>query len=145
MSGLLGIGLSLVLSGCCAVEPDSISEGRSVVNIAAATGDEQAETRTVESTVGSTVEITLPGSSGTGYTWTMTAHSDGIRLEDAPVTKPLKADTPGGPTVTTFNLSMEKIGRQTARLELARTWEADTPAARVVELVILVTKASEES
>jgi hypothetical protein len=35
---------------------------------------------------------------------------------------------------------MQKSGRQTARLELARTWEADTPAARVVDLVITVSE-----
>lgn len=140
MSGLLGIGLSLVLSGCNTTGSDSISKDRTLVTIGAATGDEKTVTRTIECTAGSTVEIALRGSSGTGYTWTMTAHSEGISLEDAPVTKPLKAGTPGGPTVTTFNLSMKKSGRQTARLELARTWEADTPAARVVDLVFTVSE-----
>ena len=132
-SGLLVIGLS----GCDTMN-QSQSDERSVVAITAATGDQKTETKTVQSTVGKTVVVTLPGNSGTGYTWSMTAHSEGVQLENAPVTKPLKAGTPGGPTVTSFELMMEQSGRQTARLELARAWEADTPPARVIDLVITV-------
>ncbi|MDG2031980.1 MAG: protease inhibitor I42 family protein [Phycisphaerales bacterium] len=132
-SGLLVVGLS----GCDTTN-QSQSDDRSVVAITAASGEQKTETRTVDSTIGKTLMVTLPGNSGTGYTWSMTSHSEGIQLEGAPVTKPLKADTPGGPTVTTFELMMEESGRQTARLELARAWEADTPPARVIDLVITV-------
>lgn len=131
--GLLVAGLS----GCDTMN-QSQSDDQSVVAIQAASGDQKTETRTVDSTIGKTVVVTLPGNSGTGYTWSMTSHSEGVKLENAPVTKPLKADTPGGPTVTTFELMMEESGRQTARLELARAWEADTPPARVINLVISV-------
>ena len=135
MAGLLAAGLS----GCSTTSDTSTSADRTTVAIPLLAGEQQTE-KSVSSTVGQTVEITLQGNSGTGYTWSMTAHSEGIQLENPPVTKSLEADTPGGPTVTTFELLMQKSGRQTARLELARTWEANTPAARVVDLVITVSE-----
>ena len=113
----------------------------SVIVVGPGNDSKKTEELTTDAVVGGIVDIELPGNAGTGYTWSMTAHSEDVELVGSPTTEPLEAGLPGGPTVTNFKLRMKSAGRQTARLELAHPWEADTPAARVVHLVISVTGA----
>jgi predicted secreted protein len=103
--------------------------------------DGQPEQLELVSEIGREVIVDLPANGGTGYTWSMTAHSEGIELTKPPTTEPVRSNLPGGPTLTSFTLKMTGTGRQTARLELARTWEAETPAARIVNVVINVDEA----
>ena len=65
----------------------------------------------------------------------MSSHSDGLALVRMDTTD-LKPNLLGGPMKARFTLRVERAGRQTARLELARPWETDSAPARQVEVVI---------
>ena len=115
------------------------------VVVGAADGTTTSEELTTSAKVGGFVEIELPANGGTGYTWSMTAHSEDVELIGAPESRPVEVNLPGGPTLTTFRLKMNAAGRQTARLELAQPWEADAPAARTVNLVISVAPGTSDA
>lgn len=126
----------LALAGCAAQDGDRGDHMLTVVGPASPDG--APEQLMLESVVGREEIIQLPSNAGTGYTWSMTTHSEGIELVGAPTTEPIQKDLPGGEVMTRFTLRMNKAGRQTARLELARTWETDVPAARLVNVIIKV-------
>ena len=141
-SSLVAIGLAGSLAGC---ESSTRGEGgpTSIVIVGQQPDDDRVQMVTEDALRGETVVVEVPGNAGTGYTWSMTAHSEGVQLLGTPSTKPLEEGLPGGQNLTTFKLKLTESGRQTARLELARTWEANTPAARVVNLVINVAGEAE--
>ncbi len=128
------------LVGCAG--QDNVQGNPTLAVVGPGTTDGGPEQLMLESAVGREVIVDLPSNGGTGYTWSMTAHSEGVELIGSPTTKPLQEGLPGGQVMTSFTLKMNKEGRQTARLELARTWEADVPASRLVNVVIKVNGSS---
>ena len=133
---LLGAALCAPLA--CSPNGHSNNPNNSVIVVGSEpAGTDAPEQFAVNSVVGAEVIVDLPFNAGTGYSWSMSSHSDGVELVGTPETKALKGDLPGGPMLATYTLKVTKAGRQTARMELARAWETDTPAARTVDLVII--------
>ena len=132
---------NLLFLTACSTSSGGTSSEPTIAVVGDQPADGQPEQLELASTLGREVIVDLPASGGTGYTWSMTAHSEGLELTKPPTTAPVRNALPGGPTLTSFTLKMTGTGRQTARLELARTWEAETPAARVVNVVINVDEA----
>ena len=135
--GLALLGSSLLLVPlACAPDGPSTNPHNSLIVVSDTPSSDNPEQITVSSVPGAEVLVDLPFSGGTGYTWAMPEHSEGVELVGKPETKALKGNLPGGPMMATFKLKVTATGRQTARLELARPWETDTPAARTVDIVI---------
>lgn len=135
---LLPVTLLGLLVGCQGGAPATRNAEPTVVIVDSDPGEDTVTRIVREADQGGIVVVEAPGNGGTGYTWSMTAHSDGLELTGTPVTTPVEAGVAGGPNRTVFRMRVTEPGRQTARLELARTWEADTPPARVLEVVINV-------
>jgi len=128
----------LGLSGCASDQnPDSSGSNArtSVVEVEETSGSTDADVYTTTGPVGSNIIIELPFQAGTGYSWSMSSHSDGLSLVRMD-TKSLEKGIAGGPMQAIFTLRVEREGRQTARLELARAWETDSAPARQVEVVV---------
>jgi predicted secreted protein len=125
--------------GACSSGQDGPGTGNSdrtkVVQVGEPTGSTDAEQYDAKAAIGSEVLIELPFQGGTGYSWSMSSHSDGLVLVRMDTTT-LKPNLPGGPMKASFTMRVERSGRQTARLELARLWETDSAPARQVEVVI---------
>ena len=133
----------LLLLGALSILPAGCHTGQDGPN-----GNASATTKTIEVTdatdakskdhyktkvpVGSTVLVELPFQAGTGYSWSISSHSDGLSLVRMD-TKALKGNLPGGPMKAIFRLRVDRPARQIARLELARPWEVDSAPARQVE------------
>lgn len=142
MGALLLLGTLMCAPLACAPEGPSKNPHNALIVVSQTPSSDEPETIAVNSAVGAEVIVDLPFSAGTGYSWTMPAHSEGVELVGKPKTKTMAGSLPGGPMVATFILKVTTSGRQTARLELARAWETNTPAARTVEVVIMAKEAS---
>ena len=100
---------------------------------------EDAETEenfTIAVTQGGTAEITLPFQAGTGYSWALAAHSDGLSLVNTS-TKSLTDDgRTGGPMEVIYVLkrSQDSVHPDTATFNLSRPWEDTAPPAREVKV-----------
>ena len=87
---------------------------------------------------GDTLEVSLPATSGTGYTWQMVPIAD-------PLAKPVgemkfKTDhaMPGASGNQIFRYSVEESGSGSIELRYVRPWEKDTPPAKVFKLLLIV-------
>ena len=84
--------------------------------------------------VGGSVEVTLPFQAGTGYSWALASHSDGLSLVNTS-TRSLSDDgRTGGPMEAIYVLkrTRKNTNPETAVFRLSRPWETDSPAAREV-------------
>ena len=87
---------------------------------------------------GDTLEVSLPATSGTGYTWQPVPIAD-------PLAKPVgemkyKTDhaIPGASGNQIFRYSVEESGTGTIEMHYIRPWEKDTPPAKVFKLLLIV-------
>lgn len=82
--------------------------------------------------VGGSVDVTLPYTSGTGYSWSFDrASSEGlssVRLSER-ADKPDTAGLPGGPGHSKWSIEGRAPGTAVLRFQYRRPWEKDTPPA----------------
>ena len=143
---LLG-ALSILPAGCHTGQdgPSGSSTATTkTIEVASATDPNSSDHYKTSVPVGSVVLVELPFQAGTGYSWSISSHSDGLSLVSMD-TKALKDNLPGGPMRAIFKLRVDRPSRQTARLELARPWEVDSAPARQVEVVIEGTPANDKA
>ena len=89
--------------------------------------------------VGGSVEVTLPFQAGTGYSWALASHSDGLSLVNTS-TRSLSDDgRTGGPMEAIYVLkrTRKNTNPETAVFRLSRPWETDSPSAREVTVQIV--------
>ena len=87
---------------------------------------------------GDTLEVSLPATSGTGYTWQAVPIAD-------PLAKPVgemkfKTDhaIPGASGNQVFRFLLDASGTGTIEMHYIRPWEKDTPPAKVFKLLLIV-------
>jgi inhibitor of cysteine peptidase len=87
---------------------------------------------------GDTLEVSLPATSGTGYTW------QAVPIVD-PLAKPVgemkfKTDhaTPGAAGNQVFRFLLDASGTGTIEMRYLRPWEKDTPPAKVFKILLIV-------
>ena len=87
---------------------------------------------------GDTLEVSLPATSGTGYTWQPVPIAD-------PLAKPVgemkfKTDhtMPGAAGNQIFRFLLDASGTGTIEMHYIRPWEKDTPPAKVFKLLLIV-------
>ena len=87
---------------------------------------------------GDTLEVSLPPTSGTGYTWQPVPIAD-------PLAKPVgemkfKTDhsIPGASGNQIFRFLLDASGTGTIEMHYIRPWEKDTPPAKVFKLLLIV-------
>ena len=87
---------------------------------------------------GDALEISLPASSGTGYTWQAQPVAGGFVK---PVGEPAyKLDTPmpGAAGHQIFHFSIDASGSGALEMRYLRPWEKDTPPAKVFRIMLIV-------
>ena len=96
----------------------------------------QQENYSVEVTNGGSAEITLPFQAGTGYSWALASHSDGLALVNTSTRSLTDDGRTGGPMEAIYVLKRSKTNTtpETAVFKLSRPWETDAPAAREVKV-----------
>ncbi|MAJ46419.1 MAG: hypothetical protein CBC35_03775 [Planctomycetes bacterium TMED75] len=117
----------------------SNSEKSSTVLLAvpAKTDDAEAEENfTIAVAQGGTAEITLPFQAGTGYSWALAAHSDGLSLVNTSTRSLTDDGRTGGPMEVIYVLkrSSDSDHPDTATFKLSRPWEDNAPPAREVKV-----------
>ncbi len=87
---------------------------------------------------GDRLEISLPATSGTGYTW-RAAPIAGVLVKPVGDTK-FKLDNamPGAPGHEIFRFSAEASGTSTLEMRYVRPWEKETPPAKVFKIILIV-------
>ncbi len=87
---------------------------------------------------GDTLEVSLPATSGTGFTWQAVPIAD-------PLAKPVgemkfKTDhaIPGASGNQVFRFLVDTSGTGTIEMRYIRPWEKDTPPAKVFKLLLIV-------
>jgi len=87
---------------------------------------------------GDTLEVSLPATSGTGFTWQTVPIAD-------PLAKPVgemkfKTDhaIPGASGNQVFRFLVDTSGTGTIEMRYIRPWEKDTPPAKVFKLLLIV-------
>ena len=87
---------------------------------------------------GDTLEVSLPATSGTGYTWQPVPIAD-------PLAKPVgemkfKTDhaMPGASGNQVFRFLLDASGTGTIEMRYVRPWEKDTPPAKVFKILLIV-------
>jgi len=87
---------------------------------------------------GDTLEVSLPATSGTGYTWQPMPIAD-------PLAKPVgdmkfKTDhaMPGASGYQVFRFLVDASGTGTIEMRYIRPWEKNTPPAKVFKLLLIV-------
>lgn len=87
---------------------------------------------------GDALEISLPATSGTGYTWQPQPVAGGFVN---PVGEPrFKRDsaTPGAPGHQIFLFAVQASGNGALEMRYLRPWEKDTPPAKVFKIMLVV-------
>ena len=107
-----------------------------VVAVPAQSGDSGTPERLLADKVpvGGSVEVTLPFQAGTGYTWALASHSDGLSLVNTSTRSLSEDGRTGGPMEAIYVLkrTRQNTSPETAVFRLSRPWETDAPAAREV-------------
>ena len=87
---------------------------------------------------GDALEISLPATSGTGYTWQAEPVAGGfVKQAGEPE---FKRDTamPGASGHQVFHFAVEAIGTGTLEMRYLRPWEKETPSAKVFKIKLIV-------
>lgn len=87
---------------------------------------------------GDALEISLPATSGTGYTWQPEPVAGGFVN---PVGEPrfkLDSAMPGAPGHQIFLFAVQASGTGTLEMRYIRPWEKDTPPAKVFKIMLIV-------
>lgn len=87
---------------------------------------------------GDALEISLPATSGTGYTWqTEPIAGEFVKPAGEPRYK-LDSEMPGAPGHQIFQFSVQASGTGTLEMHYIRPWEKDTPPAKVFKIMLIV-------
>ncbi len=87
---------------------------------------------------GDALEISLPATSGTGYTWQPQPVAGGFVN---PVGEPrfkLDSAMPGAPGHQIFHFAVQASGNGTLEMRYIRPWEKGTPPAKVFKIMLIV-------
>ena len=113
-----------------------LSPSRALANMVAVTDADNGRELTLSR--GDTLEVSLPATSGTGYTWQPMPIAD-------PLAKPVgemqfKTDhaIPGASGHQIFRYSVDASGTGSIEMHYIRPWEKDTPPAKVFKLLLIV-------
>ena len=103
----------------------------------------QLENYSIEVPTGGSAEITLPFQAGTGYSWALASHSDGLALVNTSTRSLTNDGRTGGPMESIYVLKRSQANTtpETAVFKLSRPWESDAPAAREVKITFTKTDA----
>ena len=87
---------------------------------------------------GDRLEISLPATPGTGYTW-QAAPIAGARVKPVGDTR-FKPDSamPGASGHEIFRFSAEASGTSTLEMRYVRPWEKDSPPAKVFSILLII-------
>jgi inhibitor of cysteine peptidase len=87
---------------------------------------------------GDVLEVSLPATSGTGYTWQAVPTADALARRVGDLR--FKADNamPGSSGHQIFRFSIEASGTGTLEFRYVRPWEKDTPPAKVFRILLIV-------
>jgi predicted secreted protein len=87
---------------------------------------------------GDRLEISLPATSGTGYTWQAVPIADALVKPVGDTKFKLDNAMPGASGHHIFRFSIEASGTGTLELRYIRPWEKGTPPARVFKILLIV-------
>lgn len=87
---------------------------------------------------GDRLEISLPATSGTGYTWQAAPIADLLVKPIGDTKFKLDSAMPGASGHQIFRFSIETSGNGTLEMRYIRPWEKDTPPARVFKILLIV-------
>ena len=87
---------------------------------------------------GDTLDISLPATSGTGYTWQAAPIADTIVKPVGDMKFKIDTEMPGAPGHQIFRFSVEGSGTGTIEMRYLRPWEKDTPPAKVFKILLIV-------
>ena len=116
---------------------DTGAQAKVLLTVPAKTdGAQSEENLTLEVPRGGTAEITLPFQAGTGYSWALAAHSDGLSLVNTSTRSLTDDGRTGGPMEVIYVLkrSQDSVHSDTATFKLSRPWEDNAPPAREVKV-----------
>ena len=87
---------------------------------------------------GDTLEVSLPATSGTGYTWQQVPIADPLAKPVGEMKFKIDNAMPGASGNQIFRYSVEESGNGSIELRYVRPWEKDTPPAKVFKLLLIV-------
>ena len=87
---------------------------------------------------GDRLEISLPATSGTGYTWQAAPVADALVRPVGDTEFKLDSAMPGASGHQIFRFSAEASGTGTVEMRYGRPWEKDTPPAKVFRILLIV-------
>src|SRR5271165_3330458 len=87
---------------------------------------------------GDALEISLPATSGTGYTWQAEPVAGGFVTPVGEPTYKLDSAMPGAAGRQIFHFSIGASGTGALEIRYLRPWEKDTPPAKVFKIMLIV-------
>ncbi len=87
---------------------------------------------------GDTLEVSLPATSGTGYTWQAAPIADTIVKPVGDMKFKIDNEMPGAAVHQIFRYSVEASGTGSIELRYLRPWEKDAPPAKVFKILLIV-------
>ena len=121
---LLFVGLALSLPSLAFAGMSTVTEADNGRELTLARGD--------------TLEVSLPATSGTGYTWQQVPIADPLAKPVGEMKFKTDHEMPGASGHQIFRYSVEESGNGSIELRYLRPWEKDTPPAKVFKLLLIV-------
>lgn len=87
---------------------------------------------------GDTLEVSLPATSGTGYTWQAAPVADALVKQIGDLRFKADSSMPGTSGHQIFRFSVEGSGNGTLEIHYIRPWEKDTAPAKVFKILLMV-------
>jgi predicted secreted protein len=87
---------------------------------------------------GDTLEISLPATSGTGYTWQAAPIADTLVKPVGDMKFKIDNAMPGAPGHQIFRFSVEASGTGSIEMHYLRPWEKDTAPAKIFKILLIV-------
>ena len=87
---------------------------------------------------GDTLEVSLPATSGTGFTWQAVPIADPLAKPVGEMKFKTDREMPGATGHQIFRYSVDESGNGSIELRYIRPWEKDTPPAKVFKLLLIV-------
>jgi inhibitor of cysteine peptidase len=87
---------------------------------------------------GDTLEVSLPATSGTGYTWQPAPIADSLAKPVGEMKFKTDHAIPGASGNQIFRYLVDESGTGTIEMRYIRPWEKDTPPAKVFKLLLIV-------
>ena len=87
---------------------------------------------------GDAIEVSLPATSGTGYTWQAAPVADALVKPVGDMRFKIDNEMPGATGHQIFRYSVEASGTSSLEMRYVRPWEKDTPPAKVFKILLIV-------